>query len=155
MKKNYKILWCDFHLLPHIVTYRILINNCFQILTYLYRGATRLKSGQVRFQCFWAYTLTWTKKKNSMTAILLFLQLTLIWVWNINETYVFIMKFKDPRSLLPENSVRLLNPLYQFFTKVIIRNVPSQNMSNFLSVALEKSLVNFQKYLFAYRINDK
>ena len=88
-------------------------------------------------------------------ATLHFLQMTLIWVWNINETYAFIMKFKVPCSLLPESIVKFLICLYQFFTKIIIRNVLWQNISNFLSVALKKFSVNVQQCLLICGINGK
>ena len=82
-------------------------------------GITGLKPGQVRF---WAYTLAWIEKKN-MAAILHFLQLILIWLWNINEAYVFIMKCKVPCSLLLEWVVQFLTTFYQFFTKIITRAI--------------------------------
>ena len=42
----------------------------------------------------------------------------------MNETYVFIMQFKVPWSLLAESVVQSLTPLDKVFTKIIIRNVP-------------------------------
>ena len=44
---------------------------------------------------------------------------------------------------------------HQVFTKIVIRNVPWQNMSNFISVVLEKFPVIFQQNLLIYGINDK
>ena len=32
---------------------------------------------------------------------------------NINETYIFVMKFKVPWSVLPETVVKLVTPFYQ------------------------------------------
>ena len=51
--------------------------------------------------------------------------------------------------------VQFLTPFYQFFTKIIIRNVLWQNMTNFLSVVLEKVLVNIQQCLLIYLVNNK
>ena len=70
------------------------------------------------------------------------LQLILIWVWNVNETYIFIMKFKVLWPLLPENVVQFLMPLYPVFMKIIIRKVSWQSMSNFINAVLEKLPVN-------------
>ena len=72
----------------------------------------------------------------------------------MNETHVFIMKFKVPWSLLPESVVQFLTPPKRFFTKMIIRNVSWQNMTDFLSVVIEKFPVNVQLYLLVYGIND-
>ena len=130
-------------------------------------------------------------EKISMAAILHFLKLILIWLWNINETYFFIMNLQATWSLLPESVVQSLTlffqmfpfdppehigkplvfwclqgdqketlgrkgltTLYQFFTKIINRNVPRQNIINFLSVVSEKFLFNFQQYLLIHGIND-
>ena len=97
-------------------------------LSYLYHDA---------LQCI---TLEWIKKIN-MTTAKHFFQLILIWVWNIEETYIFILKFKVSWSLLPDSVVNFFTHLYQFFAKIII-NVPWQDLSNFLSVVLGKLPVN-------------
>ena len=43
-------------------------------------------------------------------------------------------------------------PLYQFFTKIIIRNVHSQNLFHFLNAVLEKFAVNL-KNIWNYGIH--
>ena len=77
-------------------------------------------------------------EKNSITTITHFLQLILIWVRNINGTCVFIMKPKAQFLLLPKNMVQFFISRYHLLSKIIIRNIPWQNLSNFLSVVLEK-----------------
>ena len=114
-------------------------------------GVTGLNPGHMRFQDFWAYTLAWIERKS----VWLVYYISYNWVWNINKTYVFIMKFNIPWSLLPESVAQFLTPLYQVFTKSIIRNVSWQNMSNFLSVVLKKFSVNLQQYLFICAVNGK
>ena len=52
------------------------------------------------------------------------------------------MKFKVPWPLVSERVVKFFTPLYQFFTKTVIRNVPYQNLCNFLSAVLEKFTAN-------------
>ena len=81
-------------------------------------------------------------RKISIVTITHSLQLILIWKWNINETYLFIMKFIVPWSLLPESVAQFFTPFYQFFMKIKIRNVSWQSMSNFLSAILKKLPVN-------------
>ena len=59
--------------------------------------------------------------------------------------YVFIMKFTAPWPLLLESVIHLLTPLYHFFTKIKIKKIPWQNMSNFLGEVLKKFTVRKEK----------
>ena len=152
MTKNYKLLYL---LLLHIVTYRILTNNLLPDFNVPLKWRNWVKIRAVAFSRLLAIYIDVNWEKNSMTAILHFLEMILIWVWNINEIYVFIMKFKLPSSLLPESSAQFLNSLYQFYMKIIISNVHWQNMSNFSSVVLQKFRANVQQYLLICGINDK
>ena len=59
----------------------------------------------------------WVKsERSSIATIIHFLLLILIWVWNINETYVFIIKSKTECLLLPESVLQLFALLYHFLT---------------------------------------
>ena len=51
-------------------------------------GVTGPKPRQVHFKDFWSHTLEWWERIN-MINIIHFLQCLLIWVWNINETWVY------------------------------------------------------------------
>ena len=143
---EYYVCHCnfDFFCKFYIYIYCKIFSEIKLLLTYFAAtsGITGLKPGQVRF---WAYTLAWTEKKN-MAAILHFLQLILIWVWNINEAYVFFMKCKVPCSLGMGGSV------FNHFLSVFYEN---HYQGNFLSVVLENIWGNIQQYLFTYEINDK
>lgn len=79
------------------------------------------------------------------------------WYWSemkYRRDNIFIKKLKFPWSLLPEKVVQLCTPLYQF-TKLIIINVTSQNLSNISSDILKKFPVNVYQYLLIYGINSK
>ena len=49
----------------------------------------------------------------------------------------------------------IFNSLYQFFRKIIIRNVPWQNVIDFRSDDMEAFLVNVHQYLLIYGIDNK
>ena len=52
------------------------------------------------------------------------------------------MKVKVPGQLLSDCG-SFFTTLYQLFNKIIIRGLPRQNLSNFVSVVLEKLEVSF------------
>lgn len=54
------------------------------------------------FSKFLATVNDLTLEITNTTAVVRFLQLKLVWVWNIKKTYVFNMKLKVPWPILPE-----------------------------------------------------
>ena len=142
-----------------IVGYNILYLKLFpghgfhKIVTFQWLNWVKNWTGA--FSIFLSIYIGVNSEKIIAAATLHFLQMILIWVWDINETYVFILKFKVPCSLLPGSVVKFLISLYQFFTKIIIRTVPWQNKSNFLSVIWNKFSVNVQQCLLICWTNGK
>ena len=71
------------------------------------------------------------------TTTISFLQLILIWEWNINKIYVYISNLKSHGHFHQKVWPNFL-PCFQFFINIIIKNVPEQHLSNFLSPVLNK-----------------
>ena len=134
LKKFRTLFWCFYHWLW---TSKRQLGRCWKSF-YIYTGVTRTKPGQVRFQDFWAHTLAGIEKKLAVSLIHILLQLTLSWVWTINETYVFVIKFTVPCSLPTAQKLKFsikdffifcavygacFTPHFPFFIKMKIRNV--------------------------------
>ena len=78
----------------------------------------------------------------STVVITHFFQLNLIWVWNLKKHAFSLCKLKSQVHSCKKVWLSFLFFLYEFFTKIIIRNVPWKIASSFSSAVLYKSLVN-------------
>ena len=100
-----------------------------------------VKSWADAFTRFFGTYIGVNSKVISITTITHFLQLILVWVWNIKKG-IFNIRFKVPWPIVWESMVKFFIPSYQFFTKIVIKNTPWQNLRNFLGAILDKFAAN-------------
>ena len=83
--------------------------------------------GQVRFKDIWAHTLEWIEKE-SIGLINKFLTIDL----SMKYKREIHLNFDVPWWLLSESLVHIFTALYQFFSKIVLRNIFWKKLSSLL-----------------------